>query len=120
MSADEGRKYGTGCMFVTQLPSEIDSAVLNQCGSLMALRITNSADRAKVSAAVPDDLGGLVEQLPSLRTGEAAFLGEVMPIPSRVRVRKARNKPVGDDPKLPDAWQASNRDRKSTRLNSSH
>src|SRR3546814_3608629 len=75
----------------------------------MALRITNSADRAKVSAAVPDDLGGLVEQLPSLRTGEAAFLGEVMPIPSRVRVRKARNKPVGDDPKLPDAWQASNR-----------
>jgi len=107
--AKEGRKYGTGLMLVTQRPSEIDSAVLSQCGSLMALRITNSADRAKVSAAVPDDLGGLVEQLPSLRTGEAVFLGEVMPIPSRVRVRKARNKPVGDDPKLPDVWQTPDR-----------
>jgi len=109
MIAKEGRKYGTGLMLVTQRPSEIDSAILSQCGSIVALRLTNSADRSKVSAAVPDDLGGLVDQLPSLRTGEGVFLGEVMPIPSRVRVRKAKQKPVGDDPKLPDVWQAPNR-----------
>ena len=60
-------------MLVTQRPSEIDSAVLSQCGSLVALRLTNSVDRSKVAAAVPDDLGGLVEQLPSLRTGEGIF-----------------------------------------------
>ena len=109
MIAKEGRKYGTGLMLVTQRPSEIDSAVLSQCGSLIALRITNSADRSKVSAVVPDDLGGLVEQLPSLRTGEGIFLGEVMPIPSRVRIRKAKEKPVGDDPRLPDVWQNQQR-----------
>ena len=51
----------------------------------------------------------LIEQLPSLRTGEGIFLGEVMPIPSRVRVRKAEEKPVGDDPKLPDVWQIEDR-----------
>ena len=105
MIAKEGRKYGTGLMLVTQRPSEIDSAVLSQCGSLIALRLTNSSDRSKISATVPDDLGGLIEQLPSLRTGEGIFLGEIMPIPSRVRVRRAKQKPVGDDPKLPDAWQ---------------
>lgn len=109
MIAKEGRKYGIGLMLVTQRPSEIDSSVLSQCGSLLALRLTNSADRAKVAAAVPDDLGGLVEQLPSLRTGEGIFLGEIMPIPSRVRVRKAGQKPVGDDPKLPEVWQTSPR-----------
>ena len=109
MIAKEGRKYGTGLMLVTQRPSEIDSAVLSQCGSLVALRITNSVDRSKVAAVVPDDLGGLVEQLPSLRTGEGIFLGEVMPIPSRVRVRKAKQKPVGDDPKLPDVWLTAER-----------
>lgn len=109
MIAREGRKYGTGLMLVTQRPSEIDSAILSQCGSMIALRITNSADRAKVLAAVPDDLGGLVEQLPSLRTGEGIFLGEVTPIPSRVRVRKAKQKPVGDDPKLPEVWQGAKR-----------
>ena len=109
MIAKEGRKYGTGLMLVTQRPSEIDSAVLSQCGSLIALRMTNSADRSKVSAVVPDDLGGLVEQLPSLRTGEGIFLGEVMPIPSRVRIRKAKEKPIGDDPKLPGVWQIQQR-----------
>lgn len=109
MIAKEGRKYGVGLMLVTQRPSEIDSGVLSQCGSLLALRVTNSADRAKVAAAVPDDLGGLVDQLPSLRTGEGVFLGEVMPIPSRVRVRRAKQKPVGDDPKLPDVWQVTQR-----------
>src|SRR3984957_4799867 len=109
MIAKEGRKYGTGLMLVTQRPSEIDSAILSQCGSMIALRLTNSADRSKVAAAVPDDLGGLVDQLPSLRTGEGIFLGEAMPIPSRVRVRKARHKPVGDDPALPDAWQVPDR-----------
>lgn len=109
MIAKEGRKYGTGLMLVTQRPSEIDGTILSQCGSMIALRITNSADRSKVAAAVPDDLGGLVEQLPSLRTGEGVFLGEVMPIPSRVRVRKAAQKPIGDDPKLPDVWQTPER-----------
>lgn len=114
MIAKEGRKYGVGLILVSQRPSEIDSSVLSQCGSMIALRITNTADRAKVSAALPDELGGLAELLPSLRTGEGLFLGEAMAIPSRVRVRKALNKPVGDDPKLPEAWQ--NAERPSTEL----
>ncbi len=109
MIAKEGRKYGVGLALVTQRPSEIDSSILSQCGSMIALRLTNNADRAKVAAALPDDLGGLADLLPSLRTGEALFLGEAMAIPSRVRVRKALKKPVGDDPKLPQAWQNQER-----------
>lgn len=105
--AKEGRKYGVGLMLVSQRPSELDSTVLSQCGSLIALRLTNPTDRATVASAVPDDLGGLMDSLPSLRTGEGIFLGEVMPIPTRVRVRRARHKAVGDDPKLPDVWQTS-------------
>jgi uncharacterized protein len=103
--AKEGRKYGVGLAVVTQRPSEIDSTILSQCGSMIALRLTNSADRSKVTATLPDDLGGLVGLLPSLRTGEALCVGEVMPIPSRIRVRKARNKPVGDDPLTDVAWR---------------
>lgn len=109
MIAKEGRKYGVGLMLVTQRPSEIDSSVLSQCGSIIALRLTNTVDRSKVAATVPDDLGGLVDQLPALRTGEALILGDVMAVPSRIRVRKARHKPVGDDPKLPDVWQTPTR-----------
>jgi uncharacterized protein len=107
--AKEGRKYGVGLLIVTQRPTEIDSTVLSQCGTMIALRTTNSADRGKVSAALPDDLGGLADLLPALRTGEGLFLGEALPIPSRVRIRKAPRKVVGDDPAVVDAWRKTKR-----------
>lgn len=107
--AKEGRKYGVGLMVVTQRPSDIDSAVLSQCGTMIALRVTNGSDRGAVASMVPDDLGGLVGLLPSLRTGEALVLGDALQVPSRIRVRKAVRKPIGDDPPLPDAWQHGRR-----------
>jgi DNA helicase HerA-like ATPase len=103
--AKEGRKYGVGLMFVSQRPSDLDSSALSQCGTVISLRLTNTADRAKVAAAFPDDLGGLVALLPALRTGEGLFVGEAIEIPSRIRVRRARNKPVGDDPFLVLRWR---------------
>lgn len=107
--AKEGRKYGVGLMVVTQRPSDIDSAVLSQCGTMIALRVTNGADRAAVAGMVPDDLGGLAELLPVLRTGEALILGDALQVPSRIRVRKARHKPMGEDPPLPGAWRQPTR-----------
>jgi len=103
--AKEGRKYGIGLCAVTQRPGEIDSTVLSQCGTMIALRLTNAADRAKVEAAMPDDLGTLSGMLPALRTGEGLVLGEAMPIPSRIQFFKARKRPRGDDPDMPQAWR---------------
>lgn len=103
--AKEGRKYGIGIGVVTQRPSEIESTVLSQCGTMIALRLTNSADRSKVESAMPDDLGALSGMLPALRTGEGMVLGEAMPIPSRIQFFKARKRPQGDDPDMPDAWR---------------
>ncbi|MDY6908852.1 MAG: ATP-binding protein [Thermodesulfobacteriota bacterium] len=103
--AKEGRKYGVGLCAVTQRPGEIDGTVLSQCGTMIALRLTNSADRSKVESAMPDDLGALSGMLPALRTGEGIVLGEAMPIPSRIQFFKARRRPRGDDPEMPDAWR---------------
>lgn len=102
--AKEGRKYGVGLMVVTQRPSDIDVGVLSQCGTFVALRLTNGDDRAAVASAIPDDLSGLAHMLPTLRTGEALVLGEALQVPSRVRIRLAQAKPVGDDPALPESW----------------
>lgn len=110
MIAKEGRKYGIGLMLVSQRPSEMESDVVSQFGSLIALRISNTTDRAQVAATVPDDLGGLIDLLPSLRTGEAVMIGDIVPIPSRVRTRRAARKIMGNDPKLPDRWQTERPD----------
>lgn len=108
--AKEGRKYGVGMMVVTQRPSDIDASVLSQCGTMIALRVTNGIDRGVVSSSVPDDLGGLTSLLPALRTGEGLVLGDALQVPSRVRIRRAPERPVGDDPRMPDAWRSGRPD----------
>jgi len=107
--AKEGRKYGVGLMVVTQRPSDIDTGVLSQCGTMIALRVTNESDRNAVRSSLPDDLGNLGELLPALRTGEALVLGDALQVPSRVRIRLAPNKPHGGDPPLPRAWRDGER-----------
>jgi len=107
--AKEGRKYGVGLLIVTQRPSEIDATALSQCGTMIALRMSNSTDRSKVSGAMPDDLGNLAAMLPSLRTGEGLVIGEAMPIPSRVLFSRASNKPIGGDPDVAEMWKKTER-----------
>ena len=102
--AREGRKYGVGLMLVTQRPSELPDTALAQCGTLVALRLTNSADQAKIAAALPDSVTGLAEVLPSLRTGEAVVTGESVVIPSRVLIDTPDPLPAADDPSL-SSWR---------------
>ncbi|MDD5005054.1 MAG: ATP-binding protein [Candidatus Omnitrophica bacterium] len=102
--AKEGRKYGLGLMLVTQRPSELDPTVLSQCGTTIALRMTNGQDRGHVSSAVQDDLSDMLALIPSLRTGEALIFGEAVKIPSRVRIDAATKAPRSEDPKVSMAW----------------
>jgi len=82
----EGRKYGIGAMVVSQRPSEINATVLSQCGTFFALRLSNNTDRGHVSGTVSDNLEGLTNMLPILRTGEAIILGEAVKLPMRTMI----------------------------------
>lgn len=84
--AKEGRKYGVGLMVVSQRPSEIDSTILSQCGTIFAMRLANDTDRGHVTGAASDNLKGLFEMLPVLRTGEAIIVGEAVSLPVRTLI----------------------------------
>jgi hypothetical protein len=94
----EGRKYGIGAMIVSQRPSEINSTILSQCGTFFALRLSNSTDRSHITSAVTDNLEGLTNMLPILRTGEAIILGEAVKLPMRVLIESP------DKEKRPDSF----------------
>lgn len=100
----EGRKYGLGILLVTQRPSELDETVLSQCGTVIALRMYNVADRGHVSSSIQDDLHNITDLLPSLRTGEALVIGEGVKIPSRIRFYKMPDSPKSSDPKVSIEW----------------
>lgn len=103
----EGRKYGVGAIVVSQRPSELDETILSQCGTFIALRLSNSDDQSRVKSTVPDSLSGLIDLLPALRTGEALVVGEAIQIPSRVRLPLIEPRPKSDDPEVSARWAAA-------------
>lgn len=98
--AKEGRKYGISMMLVSQRPSEIDATILSQCGTIFALRLTNSVDRSAVSSVSSDNLSELMSMLPVLRTGEVVVVGEAVNLPVRAMVTPPpiRRRPDSSDP----------------------
>lgn len=101
----EGRKYGIGAMIVSQRPSEINSTILSQCGTYFALRLSNATDRSHVTSTLSDNLEGLTNMLPILRTGEAIVLGEAVTLPMRtmISVPPKDRRPDSQDPLVCDS-----------------
>lgn len=102
----EGRKFGIGAMIVSQRPSEIDETILAQCGTFVALRLSNATDRGKIRSALPDSLAGVIDSLPILRTGEAIITGEAarLPIRCRITLPSAEHRPSSQDPDVSKHW----------------
>lgn len=100
--AKEGRKYGVGIMLVSQRPSEIDSTILSQCGTIFAMRLANETDRGQVAGVASDNLKGLFEMLPILRTGEAIIVGEAVSLPIRTLIDppEKNRRPDSVDPRV--------------------
>jgi len=100
--AKEGRKYGVGIMIVSQRPSEIDSTILSQCGTIFAMRLANDTDRGQVAGASSDNLKGLFDMLPILRTGEAIIVGEAVSLPIRTLIDPPdkNRRPDSGDPRV--------------------
>lgn len=103
--AREGRKYGVGLLLVSQRPTELPTTALAQCGTIVALRLSNSEDQGAIRSALPDAITGLAAVLPSLRTGEAIVSGEGVVIPSRVLLDLPDPKPLAEDPSL-TSWRS--------------
>jgi uncharacterized protein len=107
----EGRKYGIGAMIISQRPHEIDDTILSQCGTFIALRLSNPIDRQSVKGTLPDNLGTLMDMLPILRTGEAIITGEAARLPMRCRVAfpGVDNCPDSKDPNVAEKWALERR-----------
>lgn len=104
--AREGRKFGLGLVLSSQRPSELSPTVLAQCNTFLLHRIVNDADQDLVARLVPDNVGGLLKELPSLPSRQALLLGWATPIPVLVEVSQLPDsqRPQSDDPDFWDVW----------------
>lgn len=103
--AKEGRKYGIGLTVVTQRPSNVSTTVLSQCGTYIALRLTNDLDQNKIKRLLPDTLAGQVDFLPSLRDGEAFVSGDSINLPRKVQFTVPNPMPRSNDVRYHKSWK---------------
>lgn len=104
--AREGRKFGLGLVLSSQRPSELSATVLAQCNTFILHRIVNDADQNLVGKLVPDNVGGLLRELPSLPSRQAIVLGWATPIPILVEIDELEeaHRPQSSDPDFWDVW----------------
>jgi hypothetical protein len=109
--AREGRKFGLGLVLSSQRPSELSPTVLSQCNSFLLHRLSNDRDQELVSRLVPDNLRGLLRELPSLPSQNAILLGWASELPVMVRMNylKEAYRPKSDDPDYWNSWKDENR-----------
>jgi hypothetical protein len=104
--AREGRKFGLGLVLSSQRPSELSPTVLSQCNTFLLHRISNDRDQELVHKLVPDNLKGLLRDLPSLPSQNAILLGWASELPVMVRMKDLpKNKqPQSTDPDYWEVW----------------
>ena len=96
----------------SQRPSELSQTVLSQCNTFLLHRISNDRDQEIVHRLVPDNLKGLLRELPSLPSQNAILLGWASELPVLVRMNDlpSRYRPQSDDPDYWDVWTGVDKD----------
>lgn len=109
--AREGRKYGLGLVLSSQRPSELSPTVISQCNSFLLHRLSNDRDQELVNKLVPDNLRGLLRELPSLPSRTAILLGWASELPVIVRMNylDKQYRPESDDPEYWNVWTREER-----------
>lgn len=104
--AREGRKFGLGLVLSSQRPSELSPTVLSQCNTFLLHRISNDRDQELVHRLVPDNLRGLLRDLPSLPSRNAILLGWATELPILVQMKTLpeEHRPKSNDPEYWKYW----------------
>lgn len=111
--AREGRKFGLGLVLSSQRPSELSPTVLSQCNTFLLHRISNDRDQELIHRLLPDNMRGILREMPTLPSQHAVLLGWASELPILVKMRTLSKKqcPQSDDPDFWNVWVGSeNRD----------
>lgn len=110
--AREGRKFGLGLVLSSQRPSELSPTVLSQCNTYLLHRISNDRDQELVHKLVPDNLRGLLRDLPSLPSRHAILLGWASELPVLVQMNPLpeTQRPKSEDPDFWAVWSGKGLD----------
>lgn len=80
----QGRKFGLGCILITQRTANVTKTILNQCNTIFAMRTFDDTAKGFLSNYIGSDYA---ELLPSIQERHAVFFGKASSCENPVLIR---------------------------------
>ncbi|MGI8838599.1 MAG: ATP-binding protein [Pyrinomonadaceae bacterium] len=80
----QGRKYGMGCLLITQRTANVTKTILNQCNTIFAMRTFDETGKDFLSNYIGSEYAAV---LPSLEERHAVFFGKASTCENPVLIR---------------------------------
>ena len=107
--AKEGRKFGITLFVASQRPSELNKTIMAQCANYIVMKLNNENDKTMIKGMMPDGSSGVIETVTMFQPGDALVIGDAAPIPMKVHVELATERPQSKTIDFWDEWKKGNR-----------
>lgn len=104
--AKEGRKFGVTLFPATQRPSELNRTIMAQCANVIVGKLNNENDKALIKGMLPDGDEALIDSVAMFNPGEVLAVGDAVPIPVKIQVALAKERPISRTINFWDAWKS--------------
>lgn len=106
--AKEGRKFGITLFVASQRPSELNKTIMAQCANFIVMKLNNENDKTMIKGMLPDGTSSIIETTTMFSPGDALVIGDAMPIPLKVHVEFASERPQSKTINFFDEWKKKN------------
>lgn len=106
--AKEGRKFGITLFPASQRPSELNKTIMAQCANFIVSKLNNENDKSMIKGMLPDGDASVVDSTTTFRPGEVLIVGDAVPIPLKIQVSLAKERPESRTIDFWDEWKCGN------------
>lgn len=102
--AKEGRKFGITLFPASQRPSELNKTIMAQCANFIVSKLNNENDKSMIKGMLPDGDESVIDSTTTFRPGEVIIVGDAVPIPLKIQVSLAKERPQSRTIDFWDEW----------------
>lgn len=103
--AKEGRKFGISLFVASQRPSELNKTIMAQCANFIVSKLNNESDKSMIKGMLPDGNESVIDSTTMFSPGDVLVIGDASPIPMKIHVRLAKERPQSRTIEFWDRWK---------------
>lgn len=107
--AKEGRKFGITLFVASQRPSELNKTIMAQCANFIIGKLNNESDKSMIKGMLPGGSESMIDSTTMFSPGDVLVVGDAAPIPLKIHVELAKERPQSRTIDFWDEWGRSER-----------